>query len=185
MHLLGAAQCGWCQLDANDGICSSGSTTGPTSQAGLTQCDDWRFGTCQAPPPPPPAPPACPIDFDDRTCSGSAGGQCDTSSWTCNCRAGRQGDACEYDCNTLTIPNPSHDGLPVDQDGGDEAADQLCKAEYGGKSKHVSYSIGNCVDKASYMIKGGTCEHHWFNFGACMCHPIVNVVCSNPSAFCK
>merc|ERR1711865_39009 len=181
-------QCGWCQLDATDGICSSGSSRGPTAVKGISQCDDWRFATCDAPPPPPPAPPACPINFDDSTCSGSIGGTCDTSSWTCNCRPGRQGDACEYDCNTLTVPNPEDGGKAVDIEGGGAAADKICQNQYGGNggnSVHVSYSQGGCVSEASYMIKGGTSEHHWYNFGACVCHSLVNVVCTNPSPFCK
>lgn len=180
-------RCGWCQYTGSQGLCSSGSASNPA-------CEDWRFGTCDAPPPPPPPPRACPVGLQSETCSGY--GTCDTNTYTCNCGTGRNGVACEFNCESTTIANPQKDGHPVDKcqyNAGQSwtncgstswTAGQICQQQVGSASKAISWDEGGCVSTATYMA-GGTCSTHWYNFGDCQCHNIVNVVCSNPASYCS
>jgi len=181
--------CGWCNLADQVGECASGSATGPAM--GLTSCSDWRFGTCEAPPPPPPPPPACPAGFSGGTCSGR--GTCNTNTWQCACSASYKGSACQYACQDLTIPAPQSKGYAVDHceaesatscEGQDWVADQVCASYYPGSKARSYKTSSSCASKATYM-KGGTCETHWWNFGHCQCHAVVNVICSNPAPYCQ
>jgi len=205
---LDGTACGWCQLSDGstgraEGACVSGTAAGPaTFQASsrrLATCSDWRYGTCDAPPPPPPAPPACPVGFNDNTCSNY--GTCNTATWSCDCQTGRKGSACEFSCPDLSIPTPKKDGHGVSHCSAGNTgttsncfsdssvgwvADKICQASsMGPNSVATHYENGHCDSgaKLSYW-SGGTCETHWYNFGDCQCTPVVNVMCSNTAAGC-
>jgi len=189
---IDGTSCGWCQFAPGEGMCKSGSSSGMVD--GST-CHDWRFGTCDAPPPPPPPAPVCPSGLGNAVCS--AHGTCNTENWSCECATGWKGSACEYDCSNLNIYEPMYNGNQVEQcqyphdlhDCGSESwvAGQICQKQYGTASTAVSYANGQCHSshKTTYISDGSTCETHWYNFGDCQCTPIVNVVCTNPAAYCQ